>query len=57
MRLLNCSLKDFCFKNLDFLKAEIVIGHIEIKQKYQKHIKGHMHSSQDIQQNRPDILH
>ena len=39
---------------MDFLKAEIIIGLTGINTKYHKHITGHRHSSQGIQQNRPD---
>ena len=41
---------------MDFLKAEIIIGLAEIKTMHQKHITGHIHSSQGIQLNRPDSL-
>ena len=56
IRLFFCSLSDFCFKMMDFLKAEIIIGLTEIKTMHQKHISGHIHSSQGIQHNRPNIL-
>ena len=39
---------------MDFLKAENIIGLTGIKTKYHKHITGHRHSSQGIQQNRTD---
>ena len=39
---------------MDFLKAEIIKGLTGINTKYHTHIKGHRHSSQGIQQNRPD---
>ena len=35
---------------MDFLKAEIIIGLTGINTKYHKHITGHRHSSQGIQQ-------
>ena len=44
----------FCFIKMDFLKAEIIKRLTGINTKYQKHITGHRHSSQGIQQNRPD---
>ena len=56
IRLFFCSLSDFCFKKMDFLKAEIIIGLTEIKTMHQKHISGNIHSSQGIQHNRPNIL-
>ena len=37
-------------------EAEIIIGLTETKIMHQKHITGHMHGSQGIQQNRPDVL-
>ena len=46
----------FVFKEVDFLKTVIIIGLAEIKTMHQKQIIGHIHSSQGIQQNRPDIL-
>ena len=51
-----CSLNDFCFKKVDFLKAQIIIGLATIKTMHQKHITGHIHSSQGIQHNRPGVL-
>ena len=56
IRLIFCSLRDFCFLKVDFLEAEISIGLAEIKTMHQKHITGHIHNSQGIQQNMPDIL-
>ena len=41
---------------MDFLKADFIIGLTEIKAKYQKHITGHIHNSQGIDQNRPDTI-
>ena len=41
---------------MDFLKAETIIGLAEIKTMHQKHTTGHIHSSQGIQQDKPDIL-
>ena len=46
----------FVLKKVDFLKAEIIIGLAEIKTMHQKHITGHIQSSQGIQLNRPDSL-
>ena len=46
----------FVFKKVDILKAEIIIGLAKIKIMHQKHITGHIYSSQGIQQDRPDIL-
>ena len=54
IRLYFSSLDDFCFKKMDFLKAEIIIGLTGIKTKYHKHITGHRHIGQGIQQKRPD---
>ena len=54
IRLFFSSHDDFCFIKMDFLKAEIIIGLTGINTKYHKHITGHRHSSQGIQQNRPD---
>ena len=56
IRLFFCSLNDFVFKKVDFLKAEIIIGLTETKTMHQKHITSHIHSSQGTQQNRPDTL-
>ena len=56
IRLFFCSLNDFCFKKVDFLKAEIIIGLAEIKTMHQKHDTGHIYSSQGIQQNWPESL-
>ena len=56
IKLFSCSLNDFRFIKVDFLKAEIILGLNENKTMHQKHITGHIHSSKGIQHYRPDIL-